>query len=407
MPDSSEASAYPNGLSSTAVLGESPVAPQTLEHTDNTDLGEIIRQRITDAKRENASQGQRGHSWAISGRHPSLVWQNQSRWLTGTAAELACPTGRQLCRQRKVSPRTVLLVARVCAGYADARTGRNITASNATLGRVAAQLAGRKKPYSHDVISDARAILVALGLAVEVARGRYLTLKERALAAAHHDGDQIRAASTWSLITPRRWYEKIPYLPRSGASRSETPRSKCSPRLARKRAKARSARIDKTQKPPRPLAAQKVTAQLVAQAKSLDTARHLGSIVDVVAELVDCDRWSGRDLIAVLDQDSRTNPIDWPADIHHPAGFLRHRLSRISHLLAGPSPTEVAEAHHQRAIEDQQHRDAEEAAAQEHRATPAQISHHMDKIRSILKSRKARPAADTVAPGSPRNAHHH
>ena len=169
MRDSSEGSAHPNAVSSMSMLGESQGAPIDLDNTQEPNLGDVIRQRIVDAEKENTLRGQRGHSWALDGRQPALVWQSRTKWLTAAAAELACAPGRQLCRKWGVSSRTVLLVARACAHFADSSTGRGVTASNATIGRVAAELAGRARPYCHDVVLKARAVLAALELAVEVA----------------------------------------------------------------------------------------------------------------------------------------------------------------------------------------------------------------------------------------------
>jgi len=391
--DSSEGSAHPNAVSSMSMLGESQGARSDLDNKQEPDLGEVIRKRIEDAEKENTLRGQRGHSWALDGRQPALVWQSRTRWLTAAAAELACAPGRQLCRKRGVSPRTTLLVARACAQFADSSTGRGVTASNETIGRIAAELAGRAKPFCHDSVAYARAVLAELELAVEVARGRYLTVEERFQAAVHHDGVQIRAASTWALTTPRRWYTKS-YLPRRGSTGSFTPRRKCSPTHARKRATAPSGRSQRIKGQERPKKAHIVTAQLVAAATSLDNGRHLGALVDVVVELVDCDRWTGPDLVAVLNQDARENPRDWPSTIQNPAGFLRHRLCRLRDVLAGPTPSEVAEQHRQRVLEEQRQQTEAAAAAEARKATPGQVSRHMDTIRSILKRRQHGPVAN-------------
>jgi len=374
-------------------LGASQGAPTDLDTSEEPNLGTVIRTRIEGAEKENQLRGQRGRSWALDGRQPALVWQSRGKWLAGTAAELACIRGRQLCRKWRVSARTALLVARACARLADADTGRRVTASNETIGRIAAELADRSRPFCHDVVSNARAVLAELELAVEVARGRYLTVDERFQAAVHHDGVQLRAASTWALTTPRRWYAKS-YLPRRGPTGSKTPRRQCSPTHARKRASAPSGRSQRLKDRERPRQAHIVAAQLVAAAQSLDNGRHLGSLVDVVAELVDCDRWTGRDLVAVLNQDARENPRDWPSTIQNPAGFLRHRLSRLRDVLAGPSPSEVAEQHRQRTLEEQRRRAEAAAAAEKRAATPEQVSRHMDAIRSILRRRQRGPVAN-------------
>lgn len=391
LPSCSEGSAHPNAVSSMPKLGASQGAPTDLDTTEEPDLGAVIRKRIEDADKENQLRGQRGRSWALDGRQPALVWQSRTKWLAGTAAELACIRGRQLCRKWRVSPRTALFVARACARLADADTGRRVTASNETIGRIAAELADRSRPFSHDVVSNARAALAELELAVEVARGRYLTVEERFQAAVHHDGVQIRAASTWALTTPRRWHTNS-YLPRRGPTGRSSPRRKCSPTHARKRATAPSGRSQRVRE--RPRQAHIVTAELVAAATSLDNGRHLGALVDVVAELVDCDRWTGRDLVAVLNQDARENPRDWPSTIQNPAAFLRHRLSRLRDVLTGPSPSQVAEQHRQRALEDERHRAETAAKAEERKATPEQVSGHMDAIRSILRRRQRGPVAN-------------
>src|SRR5699024_8217118 len=140
-------------------LGASQGAPTDLDTTEEPDLGAVIRTRIEGAERENQLRGQRGRSWALDGRQPTLVWQSRTKWLAGTAAELACIRGRQLCRKWRVSARTALLVARACARLADADTGRRVTASNETIGRIAAELADRSRPFCHDVVSNARAVL--------------------------------------------------------------------------------------------------------------------------------------------------------------------------------------------------------------------------------------------------------
>ncbi|MFJ5872824.1 hypothetical protein ACIQD2_16960 [Dietzia maris] len=112
-----------------------------------------------------------------------------------------------------------------------------------------------------------------------------------------------------------------------------------------------------------------------------------------MAELVDCDRWTGRDLVAVLNQDARENPRDWPSTIQNPAAFLRHRLSRLPDVLAGPSPSQVAEQHRQQALEEQRRRAETAAAAEERKATAEQVSGHMEAIRSILRRRQRGPVA--------------
>ena len=51
-----------------SMLGESHGAPKDLDNTQEPNLGDVIRQRIEDAEKENMLRGQRGHSWALDGR---------------------------------------------------------------------------------------------------------------------------------------------------------------------------------------------------------------------------------------------------------------------------------------------------------------------------------------------------
>ncbi|MDO5511858.1 hypothetical protein [Corynebacterium sp.] len=92
--------------------------------------------------------------------------------------------------------------------------------------------------------------------------------------------------------------------------------------------------------------------------------------------------------MAVLNQDARENPRDWPSTIQNPAGFLRHRLSRLRDVLDGPTPGEIAEQHRQRAIAEQRRRAEAAADAKDRAATPEQVGRHMDTIRSILRRRR-------------------
>lgn len=397
MPSYSEGSAYPNEVSSIATLGPHTYASHTLtNHDPNASLGETITARFADAEASNKSDGQRGESWALLGRPPALCWSSKSRWLLAVDIALLSDEGRRRCRALNLSPATARIIARACAGFADSLTGRHLTASNQTISAAAAKLAGRSRPWCHDVVGHTRRVLKELGLAVEVARGRYLTQFERLAAAVHHDGIQLRAASTWALTMVRRWESKS-YLPRRGPTGSSTPRSRNSPN-ARKRAKAPSGRSSKTPRGGRPLAAQIVTAHLVQRAHGLDNGSHLGSVVDVISEFVDCERWTGRDLAALLDDDARTNPRDWPTHITHPAAFLRYRLSNLAVRLAGPSPSQIEAAHHQAVQNEQRERTKQAALATQKRASSAHVAGAMAQIREQLSRRRSGRDASATRP---------
>ena len=392
MTDNSEGSAYPNDVSSIATL-ERRDAPDSLANSDShVSIGRTIEARIAAAEAANRAHGQRGRSWALPGRSPAVCWSGRARWLLAVDVALATDEGRRLCRSRHLSPVTARAIARGCADYADSGTGRHLTASNSTIAAHAAEKAGRTRPWSHDVVANTRRVLELLGLAVEIARGRYLTAEERLAAAVHHDCVQMRAASTWSLTLIRRWHTKS-FLPRRGPTGSKTPRRCNSPKRALTRAKAPSGRSPRDRQGPRPLAAQIVTADLISRTHGLDNGRHLGSLVDVITEMVDYQRWTGRDLVTVLNLDARTNPRDWPTHIENPAAFLRHRLSRIADRLAGPSPSSIAAAHAERLRGEQLERRAAEETAADRKATPQQVSRHMAAIRAVLQGQ--RPSGST------------
>lgn len=388
MPSCSEGIAFPNGVSSVAALSRQEESPHTLSnpHSD-APIGDTIAANIARAEALNHEHGQRGRSWALPGRAPALCWSGRGRWLLAIDVALATDEGRRLCRERHLSPATARAIARACADFADSGTGRHLTASNRTLGAHAAQRAGRARPWCHDVVTNARRVFELLGLAVEVVRGRYLTQQERLAAAVHHDCVQLRAASTWALTLVRRWQVKSS-LPRRGSTGSKTPRSRNSPNSARKRAQAPFGRSTRHRTQPRPLAAHVVTAQLVARTRGLDNGKHLGSLVDVIAELVDCQRWTGGDLATVLNEDARINPRDWPDHIANPAGFLRHRLGRIADRLAGPSPSEIAAKHHRALRAEQRERVEREREATAQRASTSHVAATMAKFRDELKRRR-------------------
>lgn len=357
--------------------------------------GDLIAARIEAAALTNQANGQRGLSWALPGREPVLVWQSRTQWLTAVAVHLACAKGLRLCRRRHLSPKTALLVARACAYFADSRTGRGVTASNRTIAQLAARLGGRAKDFCPDIVTATRAILAELELAVEVAQGRYLTEEERLQAAVHHEGVQLRAASTWALTTPRRWYAKSD-LPRRGSTGSKTPRRSNSPKCAQART-APSGRTPRRKRPERPLAAQRLAAQLLRKVPSLDDGRHIGRIVDALHELVNCSRWTAQDLVTVLNEDARTHPRDWPSRITNPAGFLRHRLSLISDRLNDLSPSERAKAQRQALLEEQHREREERRQAEKNRASSSHVAKMMAEFRAAQKARHSRNDTSTSA----------
>lgn len=403
MTVTSEVSAYPNGVSSTgvfAVLAAHYPLPTT-DHTGPDDLDRTLRRslaaaeaRITAAQQLNEANPQSGRSWALSPEPGALTrtvcWTSRRQWISGVAAALATTEGLELCR-RRIRRAVVLAVARALARFADSRTGRSVTASASTIAAIAAKLLGRASLTPRTVYT-ARMILAELGYAVEVVRGRYLTGAERLAAAEHHGGVQTRAASTWALTLPRppAGAQNVFHLPSctslSGLSTGSSGSPKRARATARPHAKAPSGRFSRQ----RGIRPQRVTAELLQHSTGLDTGGHVGRLVDVITALVDCDRWTGRDLARTLFLDARTRGLSWPDQIDNPAGFLRNRLEGITDQLDGPSPSELEADHARRARAEQDGRRAEREKAEQRRASSSHVANAMAEFREALTRRRSR-----------------
>lgn len=309
----------------------------------DTDLSEIAVRGMREAAEYNEATGQRGNSWVLPAKPGTEaqipVWSGRPEWQRELRESLHSKAGAEICRTHKVSIEKVYAVGVMHARYADDRTGRRVAASVAKI--------ADKAGVSPRVVVRARAVMKELGLAAEIVRGRYLTVKERLAAALLHGKPQLRAASTWALTSPKA---PIPgtqgfrhpqnshsgVLPRGSSFSSVSPVRENSPT----RARARGSKISSKGRAPRSVALQRAAAELVAKAPILDSG-HIGAICDVLEALrVDTSRWTGRDLVLLLDQDSRQLGWVWPSHVDSPAGFLRSRLSRLD--LSGEPPSERA-----------------------------------------------------------------
>lgn len=386
LPDSSEGNAHPCGLSSvdTLVRGSAhtyldmPHNPYDVDAIKAAfdaivaEIGsEIFQPQNADRLAKpvadlNIALEQSGKSWRIPGQPPAQVWTSRRHWLRTVSSEINSEKGRAVCKAHEIAPATCHAVAVAQAEFADSATGRNVAASNRRVGELAARRIGRAKPFSHDTVKSARHVLSELGLAVEVARGRYLSKAERLLAKGHHGGTQTRAASVWALISPHRT-DSLPYLPSRGFTPREGSCSRKSPTRARKRTRAPFGRLCHHQN--RPLAAQKLAAKLVDRVPALDQG-HIGAIVDVIMETVDYQRWNANDLIKLIDLDGQRRGVMWPATITKSAAFLRHRLTGLATELSGPSPSELEVAHLCRIRAEQAARKVEAQRKRASRARP-------------------------------------
>lgn len=367
-------------------VGRSELATKADDHQTLTEEQLQANQQILrDIEEWNAASGQSGQSWKLPHQPPALVWTSRQQWDLQVSVAVHT-SGLDLLRSRRIPLRTFMAISRACAALADSQTGRSLTASTATIGRRAAQIVGRPKPFAGDTVTRCRRILACLGMAVECARGRYLTIAERQAATIHHGGLQHRAASVWALISPKHIVTTCSDLPRRGHPSISPSSSKSSPKRARTRAAAPSGRHQQ----PRPLQDQRVAAKLAALAPGLAPRGHIGSLVDALTDLVDTERWNAHDLVELLSADTRKRGWTWPDHINSPVGFLRRRLRDLREDLAGPSPSDINRKNHQRQLEAQQRRREADQQATKHVVTAEQRKRHVSAITEVLRAARRR-----------------
>lgn len=257
------------------------------------------------------------------------MWSSGAAWFDSLMDALKTPEGEALRRVAKVAPATFLTVARADWGAADVATGRGVATAHET---VAQQLG-----MSSKTVQRSRDLMAALGFAVTVAEGRYLTRAERASARAQHGQTQTRAASLRALTLPRprsnhQAVENV-QLPRRGLSLStpHLPKNSTTSAQARTRAASRQPRptTERRSRRPVPVASpierQRFAAALVQRLPWLARNRHIGSVVRMIAHTkLDVDRWSADALIDAINThlSSRgSRPLD-PGLQRNPVGYL-------------------------------------------------------------------------------------
>ncbi len=165
------------------------------------------------------SISERSGSWSLeapAGAYaPIPAWTSSAAWFDAVMDALRTPEGEELRRRAKVAPDTLFRVANADRVAADVTTGRGVATAHET---VAAVLGMCKK-----TVQRTRKLLEALGLAVTVVEGRYLTVAERQAAERAHGGRQIRAASVRALTMPKGVAVENVHLPRRGSVSSITP----------------------------------------------------------------------------------------------------------------------------------------------------------------------------------------
>lgn len=314
----------------------------------------------------NRASSQRGNSWSLPipdgaySRTPT--WTSRTHWQHQVRTLLNSPTGTRLCTKHTISTEAVFAVAVIHASLAERATGRSVTASRETI--------ARRAGVSTSTVKRARRVLTALGVAIELVRGRYLSRLEAMAAESHHGRRQFRAASTWALTTPRSVATTVtpPFSKPRRASRvtlrTATYRSRTTTRnhpqsgtrdplspsggfalkalafkISPTRAQAHAGKT--THQPtttPRPLHLQRAAAELIAHAPALKPAGHSGTICDTLQQSgIDTTRWTGRDIAHKLTTDTQQRGWTWPNHIPRPSAFLRWRMTQLDWTVSSPT----------------------------------------------------------------------
>jgi len=255
---------------------------------------------------------------------------SQRAWVTATAAVLATPAGEAHRRRISIKASTFMAFVAAEAATANRHTGRNIATSHDTLARTV----GRAKITAR----RARALMEALGCLVTIRTGRYLLALERLEAADHHGGQQLRAASLRALNMPETLETvtnehlatasrlnastyQLKHSPKSGKPHSE---AATRPQHRRKRAKFQPGPYE-----PRPLALQKLAAQLVYEIPWLPRDTSTLRVQRIIYRSgFDGERFRYADLIRIwfeLDKELRQTPKEAGA-VNDPEAYLATRM---------------------------------------------------------------------------------
>lgn len=369
-------------------------------------VARAAQKSTTQGPADGVSRARNG-SWSLpapSGAHAQLrAWTSAEAWFDVVMDTLRTEQGEAARRAAKVAPDTLLRVAYADRKSADQRTGRGVSTAHET---VAASLG-----MSAKTVQRARLLLEALGLAVTVVAGRYLTSAERQEARRTHGGDQLRAASTRALVMPAlprtvapqrdpRSVESV-HLPVSPSGEQVTHVPKTPTTLALPRARTATAprrpamtKNTKQERSPLPLQDQQLAAEFQRRIPWLRRpGHHIGALVRIVHRLRLTERgWTAGqalDQINRVARDSNLRVAD-PTDQRNPAGYLAWLLQRAI------GADELAPA-----VESIRERD-ERLAAQRARlaadaATRARVEAEADAIDAIVASmRTGRREARTL-----------
>ena len=259
------------------------------------------------------------------------MWTSRSAWLDALRLWANPVAVRELCVQLgcSVNAATLLGIAAAMADYADHATGRNMAATRATL--------ATRIGCSPRTITTAWRVLQAAHWIVLAApgRGNAQTPSRRRRPAIWHltpcravENFHLPAKNNYPCFSPVKNYSPSA-LARSGGNSQRPKRSRGSRR---------------TRPPhPRPIALQRLAAQLAARAHGIDRrGRHIGGVCDAIATSgIDVEAWTAAQLKAALEADMRATGWNWPDQITNPAGFLVSRLRRLPTRPTEPPSSDI------------------------------------------------------------------
>lgn len=439
MTGTSQGNPYPDAAkaqSESRLFGESHHDPDNTNTTPtctdaDAEWAETVRkakERIEQLEAVNAESGQRGTSWALpvepSEQSRVPIWSGRAEWLRQLRHQVTeTEHGRAVLAANRIAVDTLMSCANAHARFAETRTGRGVTASKAVI----AEHAGA----SNSTIMRSRRVLKALAMGVEHVRGRTLSTSEYLAAEAHHGGRQHKAASSWSLSSPKAVVMSTPPIERPQRSRrtrtvaptalarpnkstpsdhSKATASGSSNRTGRdplsssafvlsfssvgrthQRAHARKTISTNTQ---RPIELQRAAAALAVHAPIFNTSGHIGVIADGIrAAGIDTTRWTGRDIAQALSRHTADNGQIWPtaSEITSPIAFLRFKLSQLDWTRPSPSEQRAqADAARRKEIAQRQdelaRRDAAQASSATRAAARASFAQHLASARMTRSS---------------------
>ena len=319
------------------------------------------------------------------------MWTSRASWLDGLRRWAQSPALGQLCAEQRVSitAATLVAVAAVMAEHADHATGRHVAVTRATIAsRVGCDVR---------TVTAAWRVLRASQWAIEAQRGH----------GSPGTPSIGRRPSVYHLV-PRRLAHcatRLPvhepvhdfHLPPSGGVGLSSPVGRNSP-SGRASAPASQdlhmgngfkTRAVCRRTTARPLAIQRLAADLVARTHGLDRV-HIGTICDAIAGAgIDPQVWTARAIADALNADMRARGWTWPDHIANPGAFLASRLRRLS--WAPPEPPTKAGGCAAASI-DQMPPAPLTAAAR------ARIAVAQDEIRRVLRERAHRTGGRSFSP---------